>query len=340
MTNRPSTPTLDDVAQSAGVSTATVSRCLNTPDRVVEKTRLKVMQAVDALGYTPNFGARVMAAKRTLTIGAIIPTMENAIFARGLQTFQEELQTAGYTLLLASSGYQPELEKAQIKSLVARGAEGLLLIGHERDPDIYAYLETQGVHVVVAWTFDASKQQISVGFDNRKAMSALVQKVLELGHRDIGVIAGHSKGNDRVAQRLDGIKDAVAAHKDDPTALRIVETGYDLDGGAAGMDQMIDPTARPSVVICTNDVLAVGAMKQAQAKGLRVPEDISITGVDDIDLARLVCPALTTVHVPHHEMGREAAREIVALVEQKSSGASVALATSVTRRASLAKPKT
>ena len=88
-------PTLDDVAQKAGVSTATVSRCLNTPDRVQKNTRVRVLKAVEALGYTPNFGARVLAAKRTFTIGAIIPTMENAIFARGLQAFQEELQRAG-----------------------------------------------------------------------------------------------------------------------------------------------------------------------------------------------------------------------------------------------------
>lgn len=89
MSDMRTVPTLDDVARAAGVSTATVSRCLNSPERVVEQTRKRVMSAVEALGYTPNFGARVMAAKRTFTIGAIIPTMENAIFARGLQAFQE-----------------------------------------------------------------------------------------------------------------------------------------------------------------------------------------------------------------------------------------------------------
>ena len=117
MNSEHSTPTLEDVAKVAGVSTATVSRCLNSPDRVVERTRRRVMDAVDALGYTPNFGARVMAAKRTFTIGAIIPTMENAIFARGLQAFQEELHARGYTLLVSSSAYKPEVEEEQIKAL-------------------------------------------------------------------------------------------------------------------------------------------------------------------------------------------------------------------------------
>ncbi len=150
-------PTLDDVAKTAGVSTATVSRCLNSPERVVESTRKRVMSAVETLGYTPNFGARVMAAKRTFTIGAIIPTMENAIFARGLQAFQEELHKRGYTLLVSSSAYRPDVEEEQIRALVARGADGLLLIGHDRDPSLYRYLERQEVPALVAWSF-APKQ--------------------------------------------------------------------------------------------------------------------------------------------------------------------------------------
>ena len=121
-----STPTLDDVARKAGVSTATVSRCLNKPERVVKETRDRVLRAVEALGYTPNFGARVMAAKRTFTIGAIIPTMENAIFARGIQAFQEELHRRGYTLLVSSTGYRPGAEEEQVRTLVGRGADGTL----------------------------------------------------------------------------------------------------------------------------------------------------------------------------------------------------------------------
>ena len=148
------TPTLEDVAKRAGVSTATVSRCLNSPDKVIEDTRKRVMQAVDDLGYAPNFSAQALAAKRTRTIGAIIPTMENAIFAEGIQAFQEVLQYAGYTLLIASTGYDPTVEADVVRSLVARGAEGLLLIGFDRDPGIEAFLATQNVPVVVAWAHD------------------------------------------------------------------------------------------------------------------------------------------------------------------------------------------
>ncbi|MEO0960576.1 MAG: LacI family DNA-binding transcriptional regulator, partial [Pseudomonadota bacterium] len=195
MLNDRVTPTLEDVSKRAGVSTATVSRCLNAPDRVADATRERVMKAVADLGYTPNFAARVMAAKRTNTIGAIVPTMENAIFARGIQAFQEELNRAGYTLLVASTGYRPEMEEAQIRTMVARGADALLLIGHERSDAIYDYLATQRVPVVIAWLYDPDRPQVSVGFDNRQAMREIAEAVLRLGHRRLGVISGRKAGN-------------------------------------------------------------------------------------------------------------------------------------------------
>ena len=138
-------PTLSDVAKRADVSTATVSRCFNEPDRVVPETRNRVMRAVEELSYTPNFGGRVLASRRTNTVGAIIPTMENAIFARGLQAFEEALALEGYTLLVASTGYDPEREFEQIKKLVARGSDGLLLIGWERSEKVFNFLKTSEV---------------------------------------------------------------------------------------------------------------------------------------------------------------------------------------------------
>lgn len=339
MTSMRTAPTLDDVAKAAGVSTATVSRCLNAPDRVVEKTRKRVMKAVDELGYTPNFGARVMVAKRTFTIGAIIPTMENAIFARGLQAFQEELHKRGYTLLVSSSAYRPEIEDEQIRALVARGADGLLLIGHDRDPSLYRYLDRQEVPALVAWRYDAGATLPSVGFDNRGAMKALAHDVLQLGHRRIGVISGVTEGNDRARQRIEGIKDAVLAHGPDKATLKILETTYEIENGGDALATLMSADAPPTAILCGNDVLAVGALRRAREMGFDVPGDVSITGFDDIELARIVVPALTTVHVPHREMGRLAARELVDMVERKSTGTSTLLPTTLQIRESLGPPK-
>lgn len=335
-----SIPTLDDVAKKAGVSTATVSRCLNSPERVVKSTRTRVMKAVESLGYTPNFGARVMAAKRTFTIGAIIPTMENSIFARGLQAFQEALHTRGYTLLVSSTAYRPEVEEEQIRALVARGADGLLLIGHDRDPALYRYLERQAVPAFVAWAYAPQSSQPAIGFDNRAAMRALAEVVLAQGHKRIGVISALVKGNDRASERLGGITDAIAAHGLPPESLRAIETPYGIETGAEAMTQLMQHPQPPTVVMCGNDVLAAGALRAAKAMGLDVPADVSVTGFDDIELARIVTPALTTVHVPHREMGGKAATALIALVEGGQPSPPVELKVSLELRASLGPAKT
>jgi LacI family transcriptional regulator len=330
-----SPPTLEDVAATANVSTATVSRCLNSPEQVAEKTRKRVMNAVEQLGYAPNFGARIMAAKRTFTIGAIIPTMENAIFARGLQAFQEELHRRGYTLLVSSSAYRPDLEWEQIRTLVSRGADGLLLIGHDRDESIYDYLESRDVPAVAAWAYDANSPLPSIGFDNRASMRALTEEVLSLGHRNIGVISGYQFGNDRARERVNGIRDALIAHGISADTLPVIETAYEVERGASAFDALMALQVRPTAIICGNDVLAVGALRRAADIGLAVPGEISITGFDDIELARIVVPALTTVHVPHRDMGREAARRLVDMVEKKSTGDSTKLQATLQIRGSL-----
>lgn len=332
-------PTLDDVAKRAGVSTATVSRCLNSPERVVEKTRERVLKAVQELGYTPNFAARVMAAKRTFTIGAIIPTMDNAIFAWGLQAFQEELHRKGYTLLVASSAYNPELEEEQIKALVARGADGLLLIGHERSSNIYDYLDQQGIPTLCAWSYLPDARLPSIGFDNHAAMRALTQEILQLGHRKIAMISAFTKGNDRAQLRVDGLKDALRKGGIDPEGAHIIETNYGVESGAKAFEKIMQTKDRPTAVLCGNDVIAVGALRAAKQMGLSVPRDVSITGFDDMELARIVEPPLTTVRVPHHEMGQKAAQELVAMVERESKGVARCLETQIITRGSIGPAK-
>lgn len=333
-----SAPTLNDVAKAAGVSTATVSRCLNSPERVIEKTRERVMHAVESLGYTPNFAARVMAAKRSFTIGAIIPTMDNAIFARGLQEFQDQLRESGYTLLVSSSAYDPKVEHEQIRTLVARGADGLLLIGHARDAEVYAYLEKHQIPSLVAWSYDPHMHPPSVGFGNAAAMGELAQSVISVGHRRIAMISGITQGNDRAQARVEGVRKAMADNGLDANALTLIETAYEIDKGAEAFSQLMTQSPRPTVVMCGNDVLAVGALRQADKLGIQIPEQVSVTGFDDIELAEIVTPALTTVHVPHREMGRKAARELIAMVEGKSEGRSLCIDTRLVNRGSLAKP--
>ena len=332
---RRASPTLDDVARKAGVSTATVSRCLNTPDRVVERTRLRVMDAVQALEYTPNFGAKVMAAQRTHTIGAVIPTMENAIFARGLQAFQDALHMQGYTLLVASSSYDAQVEKEQVRVLASRGADGLLLIGHDRDAETLRYLEARNIPALVAWAHDPTAILPSIGFDNFAAMQSLAEMVLGLGHRKIGMISAHTKTNDRARARVVAVQQSMAKQGLDPAQLTVIETEYGVDTGASAFQSLMDLPTPPTVILCGNDVLAVGALRRAHRLGIVVPDDVSITGFDDIELARVVTPELTTVHVPHREMGKKAAEMLIDMVEGRDLVPVPALAAKIELRGSL-----
>lgn len=296
------------------------------------------MAAVRDLGYTPNFGARALAARRTNTIGAIIPTMENAIFARGIQAFQEALHDRGYTLLIASSSYDLDLEEEQIRALAGRGADGLLLIGHDRNPEAVAFLDFHRIPVLAAWSVKDGAALQSVGFDNRQAMRDLASAVLGLGHRRIGMITAATGVNDRARFRVEGVRAALEDAGLGADHLEIEETVYSIEAGAVSFGRLMARGRRPTAVLCGNDVLAVGALMEARRLGLSVPDDVSVTGFDDIDLAQTAFPSLTTVHVPHREMGRQAACILIDMVENGIAGRSVELATEIRLRQSLGPP--
>ena len=332
-------PTLQDVADLAAVSTATVSRCLNNSGHVTEKTRLKVQQAIQTLGYSPNFGAQALAAKRTNTIGAIIPTMENAIFARGIQAFQETLAENGITLIIASCSYRPELEEEQIRSLVARGADALLLIGQSRPAATYQFLARRNIPYVLAWAHKKDSQHCYIGFDNQAAAQTITRQVLELGHRNLGVIVGLTRNNDRARDRITGIEHAIADYGAQTAPLQVMEAEYTFQEGAKALDQLLANPTPPTAVICGNDVLAVGAVKRAKQLGLAVPEDLSITGFADIEVSELIDPELTTVHVPHREMGIAAAKSLIAMLKTQTPVESHLLETRIVNRQSLGPAK-
>lgn len=327
---------LDDVARAAGVSTATVSRALNAPHTVRPATRQRIEAAVAALGYTPHFAARALAGKRTNTIGAVIPTMENAIFARGVQAMEDELSGRGVTLLVATSHYDAAREARQVRALLARGVDAVALIGRARPDDAYAALRARGVPFVTLWSADAAGGPPFVGFDNGAAARAMAALVLDHGHRRIAMIAGVAAGNDRAAARIEGVRAALADAGVALAAPYLVEAPYDLDAADAAARAMAALDPAPTAIICGNDVLAAGAMRGVKAAGLRVPADVSVVGYDDIDLATVVDPPLTTIRVPHRRMGRAAADMLLRMIAGESVGNRL-LGFEIVRRRSLAR---
>ncbi len=306
-------PTLEDVADAAGVSTATVSRCLNEPGKVREDTRERVMAAVTQLGYAPHFGGRTLAMHRTGTLGVVVPTIDNAIFARGLQAMQKRLADSDTTLLISSSGYDPAVERARIMTLVARGVDGLMLVGESRDEDIHDFLRARRLPFVCCWAWRQDSPNVCIGFDNRAAARDIAARVVAAGHGEIAVIAGITSGNDRAAGRLAGFLEALDAHGTPVAPSRVTEVRYTLADGAAAARRILEDDRRVTALVCGNDILAIGAMKGIREAGLSCPGDVSVTGFDDIDLASFSEPQLATLGVSDEWMGRKAAETLIAM---------------------------
>lgn len=331
-------PTLDDVARRAQVSTATVSRCLNSPQRVNPETRARILTIVDELGYTPHFGAKALASNRTNTIGVVIPTMESAIFALGLQALQDELSSSGVTLLVATSHYDPTREAEQIRALLGRGVDGLALIGEARPEATYRLLEERRVPFVLLWTHQPGCPHHCIGFDNRTAARHMAELVLGTGHRKIAMIAGVTASNDRAAQRIAGVRDALLAAGIALEVPYLVETRYTVDESADAAKELLALSSPPTAIICGNDVQAAGTLRAARELRISVPGRLSVVGFDDIELAIAVTPPLTTVRVPHRRMGQAAAQLLLQLVRTGSAGESRCFETAIIQRSSLAPP--
>jgi LacI family transcriptional regulator len=313
--------TLADVARLARVSTATVSRALSLPHKVRARTLTRVQHAVQALGYVAHGAARALASRRTRTIGAVIPTLDNAIFANTTHALQKTLDEAGYTLLLASHEFDAAVEVRAIRALIERGIDGVVLLGTSHHPSVFQMIVANRVPYVLTWALDPAGEHPCVGFDNRAAAIRLADYLLDIGHREFAMIAGYTAQNERARERAEGVRQALAARGGRLPPERVVEKPFTLGAGREGLREVARRGARPTVVICGNDILAIGAMAECNALGIAVPRDISVTGFDDMEIASLITPGLTTVHFPTTELGIYAARHLL----RRLAGEDVAL---------------
>jgi LacI family transcriptional regulator, galactose operon repressor len=317
---------LSDVARAAGVSLSTASRALSDPALVRPQTRTRIDDAVRMLGYVPHGAARALASRRSRTIGAVVPTLDNPIFAHAIQTLQRTLGESGYTLLLASHDYDPATELDVTRALVERGVDGLALVGTDHSPQLYEFLTRSGVPFELTWALDPDRHHYCIGFSNRLASIRITQHLLALGHREFAMISGHTAHNDRARERAAGVREALAAHGLSLPEHRYVETAYSVSNGRAALAALLARDPAPTAIACGNDLLAFGALLECAARGIAVPAQMSVTGFDDIELAAEVSPPLTTIHIPTADIGRRAAERLLA----RLAGESVARAEEVT----------
>ena len=331
---------LRDVAQVAGVSTATVSRFINNPELVSPELRTRIASVVRHLKWIPDGRARALATRRTGTIGAVFPTLSHGDFARAIEALQQELNGLGYTLLLACSEYRPEQEHQQVRKLVERGVDGLILVGEAHDPALAEFLGHCRVPYVNTFVYNPKSHGTCIGPDNHNALYRLTGYLADLGHRRFGVIAQSTEHNDRAQARLQGIRDALAERSIAVQPSHFVVGLWGIAEAREHFRRIFGRKPWPTALICGNAYLTVGAMLESAAQGIDVPGRLSIVGYDDIEIMRELPTPITTVRVLSDEVGRRAAQVLVARIEQREANVEYECAAEIVVRASSGPPPT
>lgn len=309
-------PVLADVARVAGVSTATVSRYLNDPEKVTEKTRARVRAAITQLDWVPNAAARSLVSRRSYTVGAIVPTLEHEKFHQQLQAFQGRLGVEGLAVFVACSSYDPEEGYRLARGMVGRGVDAIALLGDNYPDALFDLLRAKNIPYVVTFGKRADSDHPCAGFDHARAYELITRRLLELGHTRFGVIFQSTKLNNRVAARLGAIHATLAENglALRPPHLALMDNNSNVGRipfARKSFQQIMSHAPAPTAIICGNDILAIGALLEAEAMGIDVPGTLSISGFDDIEIAAHLRPSLTTVRVPDREMGELAAQYLI-----------------------------
>lgn len=325
---------LRDVAEAAGVSVATVSRVMNTPDSVAKTTRARVEAAMAQLHWTPSAAARAINSGRTRFVGALVPTLDADIFARVIANLESQLATHGLSLVVATTGGLPQVEAQKAKALLDIGAEGLVVSGASHADDFYALIARSRLPAISTSWYEPEFVLPTVGYDNKAAALLALTHLTDLGHSRIAVLHGPLATNDRTGARVR----ALQAHTDQ---LSYHPAEMTIAGACAGAARLLDsdPATRPTAVMCMSDLLATGLIYECQRRGVQVPQDLSIISTDDLPASAHLVPALTTVHLPVDIMGQRAADAIAGWVEHHQRPADQLLDIALMVRDSTAPPR-
>jgi DNA-binding LacI/PurR family transcriptional regulator len=306
--------TIRDVAQFARVSHQTVSRFINGEDHIAPLTRARVERAIAKLAFHPSHIARSLVSRRTKTVGLVMGDVASPFFPDVARGAEDVLAPVGYSLILSSSRRDRERELRNVRHLLERSTDGLILGAPQCPPDELARLadragvpmvflnrEVQGPHVSAVW------------IDWPAATATVVAYLTGLGHRRIALVVP-SRSDARVGNREDWYRPALARAGLGPERALVFRDAMSLEGGYAAGQRLLVLDTPPTAAICHNDVMAIGLLQACSERKVRVPRDLSIVGWDDVPYASLVTPPLTTVRVPRYELGQTAARRLLELM--------------------------
>jgi LacI family transcriptional regulator len=329
--------TIRQVADLAGVSTATVSRVINGRAEVSEKAREAVLRVVREHGYSTNRTARGLSAGRTGLVGVTTPVVHHSYFAVILDGAGEALYEQDMRMVLCPTHHEHDREVSLLERLMQGTTDGALLILPEESPDELAALHDHGYRFVIADPLKPLDERVpTVSAAHSSGASEAVEHLLALGHRRIAAVTG-PRGWIATEERLRGYNGALAAGGEMPDPALVVESNFHAEGGVEAALSLLDRPNPPTAIFAFNDMLAIGVMQAARRRGVRVPDDLSVVGFDDTFEASIVSPPLTTVRQPLAEMGRMAVNLLVRqLQNQRIEALHVQLETKLVVRESTA----
>lgn len=292
---------LEEVARRAKVSTATVSRVLNNSGQVRNSTRARVLKAAKELNYHPNLQARDLAEGKSRTIGMIVSNMENPFFIDVYKAAELQARAFGLEVVLANTGYDPEYLARHIRMMIGRRVAGLALVISEADPHLINELSGGRVPAVF-YDVGPPKHNISnISVNYAKGIERVVNYLHELGHHRMGFVSHHPTLGP-LSMRERAFRETVEKNSP-PVEWRIAVSSDGLQGGRDAAREILTSGFDPTAIICVNDFMALGVLRELKEAGIRVPQDVSVTGFDNIALAEFCDPSLTTLHIQRERIG-------------------------------------
>jgi len=325
--------TIRDVARAAGVSPQTVSRAINNKGEISPDTRTRILQLIDELGYHPNYIARSLTTHRTATLGLVVPDIANPFFPEIARGVEDLACTHDYQVFLCNTDENPARERAMLNSLAAKQVDGIILCSSRlNEAELSAIAAKMPPMVLVNRTLKTARVGTVMIDDVRGARQAMAH-LLAGGHRSIALLSGPTTSYSG-QQRLQGYQEALSAAGLPFDPDLVIATAPRVEGGYEAATRLLAHHPGVTAIFAYNDLVAIGALQACAAAGRRVPEDIVVVGYDDIPLASLVMPALTTVHVPKYRLGQLVSEMLLALLADKTEPGVVKVAPELVVRAS------
>ncbi|KJE34830.1 LacI family transcriptional regulator [Thalassospira sp. HJ] len=306
--------TMETVGRIAGVSQVTVSRALNDPEKVSAKTLQRIQDAIELTGYVPNMVAGALASRRSKLIAALVPSITNVIYADMMQNFINVIRESDYHVLMAETGFSQDEEQAVVSTMLSRRPDGILLTGIHHSASSKRMLLRAGIPVIEVWDITESPIDICIGFSHIKTGEEMAHYAVRKGYDKALIV---SAGDERAFRRKNAFSRQFTQSTGNTPIEVVYEASATIERGRNALTSGLEKGFRNGIVMCSSDLLAHGILIEAQARGLRVPEDIAVLGFGNQDFSAFTLPALTSVQVDRSHLGQQAAEALVTRIENK-----------------------